>query len=675
MRKTASHFETLLATFESLLRYVNRRVDIIQGEVELDTEEGIISGQLVARHVWSHPEIIDDYLREKGGQLPHACLEVAAGFKDALYGGLYLERIDADSALIVHESGAYRVCQPWEGFFEAYRHAPLELRGALVPCGEVIVAIPPLVVLGDGDDNILELMHEDLDRLGNSKPTSSAREFVRNVRSWRARGGRNGTDAGEPRDINALGKGFHRGPLAGMGDEERARVLRAYRADSGWHAKLDQGILDMFSVDADIIPETLEEALLLLDDEWLVDVACGLEIEDLPRRASKHELVRLICKDLAEHPLDMDIPLTWCLDEQFELIGRLLDTNPIVLDNLPPDAGHPCPMAPFVFLVRAGKYLAWMPPEIRAQISRSAYESARRTRERLADVQAVARGLATMCGVITVSDVYERYRKAVTRPLDRQRFDRALAELETHGFRDDYALWRHNGTDYVISVELADESAPAHVTRECFADHIIDGAAYGVPEDTAVVGIDEQDAEAFSRLVAQARKRLERIRLSLLCLDRHLPPHDLLPGMLEDTPVEALMRTDPIRAIRSFVDAHIPDGENDYTFADTFARAIVISTVLLSDNYNATIDLIRLYQMQHCDGTGYSDTLGRLVTNAYNALPRWELNGWSLEENTQRITGRKRFFNPNGTAMELSDDDPCPCGSAKPYGSCCGRVT
>jgi hypothetical protein len=86
------------------------------------------------------------------------------------------------------------------------------------------------------------------------------------------------------------------------------------------------------------------------------------------------------------------------------------------------------------------------------------------------------------------------------------------------------------------------------------------------------------------------------------------------------------------------------------------------------------MDVIRLYNMQDCDGTGYSDTLGRLVTNAYNSLPRWEPNGWSLEENTQCITGRKRFFNPDGTARTVSSDDPCPCGSGKPYESCCGSV-
>ena len=80
-----------------------------------------------------------------------------------------------------------------------------------------------------------------------------------------------------------------------------------------------------------------------------------------------------------------------------------------------------------------------------------------------------------------------------------------------------------------------------------------------------------------------------------------------------------------------------------------------------------------LVLMEGCEGTDYSDTLGRLVTNAYNALPRWDLNGWSLEENTERITGKRRFFNADGTAMTLADSDPCPCGSGTPYGACGGH--
>ena len=30
-------------------------------------------------------------------------------------------------------------------------------------------------------------------------------------------------------------------------------------------------------------------------------------------------------------------------------------------------------------------------------------------------------------------------------------------------------------------------------------------------------------------------------------------------------------------------------------------------------------------------------------------------------------------FNEDGTVKLVNDDDPCPCGSGKPYGRCCGN--
>ena len=134
------------------------------------------------------------------------------------------------------------------------------------------------------------------------------------------------------------------------------------------------------------------------------------------------------------------------------------------------------------------------------------------------------------------------------------------------------------------------------------------------------------------------------------------------------------MQRAPLKALRSFVDAHVPDDQDDYEFGDLFVRSVVVSAVLMAESYSDTMDIIRLYGMENCDGTGYSDTLGRLVTNAYNALPRWELNGWSLEENTERITGRRRFFNEDGTMRSIGDSEPCPCGSGKTYGTCCGHL-
>ena len=56
--------------------------------------------------------------------------------------------------------------------------------------------------------------------------------------------------------------------------------------------------------------------------------------------------------------------------------------------------------------------------------------------------------------------------------------------------------------------------------------------------------------------------------------------------------------------------------------------------------FDDVLDVVRLFGMHHCEGEGYPHTLGRLVTDVFNMLPRWDLNGWSLAENTARVTGR-----------------------------------
>ena len=127
--------------------------------------------------------------------------------------------------------------------------------------------------------------------------------------------------------------------------------------------------------------------------------------------------------------------------------------------------------------------------------------------------------------------------------------------------------------------------------------------------------------------------------------------------MLTCRPVEALLETERLCDLRAYIDEHVPDGEDDLSFADIFARSVIISSLIMGESYEETLDIIRVYGMQHCEGTEFSDTMGRLVTNAFNTLPRPVLSGHSLEERTRLITGRKRLYNPDGTVVEVPDDE------------------
>ena len=61
-----------------------------------------------------------------------------------------------------------------------------------------------------------------------------------------------------------------------------------------------------------------------------------------------------------------------------------------------------------------------------------------------------------------------------------------------------------------------------------------------------------------------------------------------------------------------------------------------------------------------------------LFMNLANAYPNWPNSGWSADELAERATGKKIFYNEDGSPMKDGRNDPCPCGSGKKYKKCCG---
>lgn len=675
MSQETCNLNSLTTTLDALLRFVNQRCHVVREARDMSREEEQSRNELLERYLWEHRELIADYVQANPDHLPVDMLQIARDLTGTLYGTLYLEHCEDSRATFLHETGVYHVVLPTDSLASRLPEGLLELRGALAPYQGRIVLIPPLSFMGRVGHEALNCLHARLARAGTDRPTHSGDVLAHRAKVWHAQRTAKNARA-TPLPIDALGQGYHRGVLAGLNPEQRKQACQEHASQLARESGLCDRVVEAVRLDVDSFPITLEDALETLDTDWLNSIACQLGDETPTSDFSRKQAVQWICSHVANRTDLAESALMWCLDEQFKLIGLLLDTNPLPLEQLDPVVvQHLYPIVPYVFILREGATtLAWMPPEVRALITHETYETAMDVRKRLDEVRGSARMLATMCGVVSVSDVYERYRRLSEKPLDRRHFERALEELQTCDMRDDYALWRHHSVDYVISTEISDESAPARVTRECYADHVVDPKATGFPTNPLVVGLSEQDEHTFMRKVAQREEELERERVSLLMHDRKMAPPRLDAAMLAERPIETLMNYPQLQALRSFVDAHVPDGEDDYEFADVFVRSVVASVVLMAESYNDTMDLIRLYQMEHCDGTEYSDTLGRLVTNAYNELPRWELNGWSLEQCTERLTGKRRFYNPDGTVRAIDDDDPCPCGSGKRYASCCGHL-
>lgn len=676
-----THQQDLLGTtLDSLLRYVNQRHHVVRDIDPDDEDERHVGLHLVSRFLWRHRELIEEFVRENPDRLSASHLAIASGFADAIYGTFFLEGShEGQMATLAHAAGVYTVWHPSELPASLPCDAPLEVRGAIAPFLGRIVSIPPLVVMGEAPDSLLRQLHEDLDRHGLARPITSARDFVGRADLWNREQERTRAEEDARRAQAAsplVGVGFHRGALAGLSGDERREARIAHRDLEARRTGSYRISLDARSLEADDFPVTLEDGLRLLDDDWIADIAHGLDGEIDTERLSRKELVRLVCHRMPRDRTQRDLSLLWCTDEQIELVRRLMHTNPLPLDDLPASVvDNLYPMIPYVFILSdGGRHVAWMPPEIRTLVSWANLADYLDARRQLDTIRACASTLATICGIISVDDVYGRYRRLAGSPLDREQFDLALAELETCDSRDGYALWTHRGTDYVISVELSDVSAAARVARESYPDHIVDAGAPSGRHAPTLVRLSVEDEGEFARLMARRQEQLRQARIDLLASRDDLPPHDIPQGVLSSRPIDALVETRALSQLRAFVDHHVPDDQDEYEFPDTFARAVAVSSVLMEEPYNETMGLIGLFGMERCEGTDFSDTLGRLVTNAYNALPRWQLNGWSLEENTERMTGRRQFFNDDGTAREVADDEDCPCGSGRPYGRCCGNL-
>lgn len=672
MRFDSHQQKTLAITLDSLLRYVNERYHVVRAEVGEDSHDQALRSQLVARYMWDHLDLIDDFVRENPDNLAKTYLDIAADLSGTLYGTLYLESYSEQEATIVHHTGVYTVASPNETYFGKFFNGPVELRGAIAPFRGIIVPIPPLFVMGNVSATNLVSIHESLSRQGTSNPTDDAEVLAKRARAWRATYNREQSHE-RPLPVQD-GPCYHRGVLSGLGKPERERVLSAHADDLARNSGSFQRIMDTLSIEATSFPTSMEEALLNMDDDWISNTALELGDEPIPPALPTDKLVTWIRKRVQQDKEGLNLALTWCLDEQFDLLCRLMHTNPLPLDELAPSlASHLYPMIPYTFVFRCeGSLKAWMPPEVRELMTEADLEAIRDLRARLHEARMAARGLATMCGIISMAKVYERYRRAVAKPLSRRMFEAALEEYQDCSSRDDFSLWRHLSCDYIVSVEISDASAAARVVRERFAHNVVDNDA--IPGGAQLVELSAEDDDEFLSRLVRVEKELEEARLSLLSSGRPALPPDLPSAMLATTPIRALMELPALEALRSFVEAHIPDGEDDYEFGEQFCRSIVVSATLMCESYNDTMDIIRLYDMQHCEGTDFSDTLGRLVTNAYNALPRWDLNGWSLEQNTERLTGRRRFFNEDGTLKALRDSDLCPCGSGRTYGHCCGNL-
>ena len=183
--------------------------------------------------------------------------------------------------------------------------------------------------------------------------------------------------------------------------------------------------------------------------------------------------------------------------------------------------------------------------------------------------------------------------------------------------------------------------------------------------------------DPFHQMMGRARndlarelERLEDYKRELVENQSNMPMKPLSRTLLENDPLQELLDDPNVVRLRAFIDERIPDGKDDYTFADDVVREVVLVSVELGSLHEAYLTAAGM-GLENCCAD--EDRLSVMVTNAFNAMPSWENHGWSPQELYEQVTGRKLFYNDDGSPMKIGADDPCPCNSGKKYRDCCGR--
>ena len=272
------------------------------------------------------------------------------------------------------------------------------------------------------------------------------------------------------------------------------------------------------------------------------------------------------------------------------------------------------------------------------------------------------------CGVVRVDDAYAQYCSLVSDVVDRQEFDEIIAS-QALSPEVDFGVWKYGGADYVVHYTLTpDFVAQEHVRHQ-------HDAVRGILQnrETGEFALEVDGPAAAGRATVDLPTELqwlEQYKQELVESQGNLPMRPLSRSLLENDVIGELLDDPNAVRLRNFLDERIPDGQSDLTFADEVVHEMVLSSIE-SGSLQALFAYAMDLGLEGCSSD--PDRLTVLITNLFNAMPSWENNGWSPQELYEQLTGRKLFYNADGSVMKVGADEPCPCGSGKKYRECCGK--
>ena len=576
-----------LRVFDSLVAWVAERYGLMQASIE--SSISLIWGDDAI------PTIIDDYVAANPRGLPESELDLARMWKVSLTGSFSAARL-GEETVFCYGGYAFSVCGIDVEIDSLTMYYPTMLQTTIVPYFDRLIAAGSLasIDVALGPESEMEIEQEAIELRDNGRLIRTPEEFVRVVPLAKER--QLEIDAAmfahqTELEMNAdeLSEGQHVGVLAKMSWEDRQHAVEDFKA----HAASMRYVSLLTAIGGNLrygqIAYTLEDLFLEHTKDTLIRIAAKRDAPGNLASISKKQLVALV---VDTEQLDSAYIIDRCLLEgacrSVEDIKRLVDAGGVLYINkesIDQIEDVPFPVYPYIQLYDCfDRIAAVMPREVSSALEDVDWEAELNR----------AREIERAIELITL---YVNYRGCV-------QVDEMFDEIEE----------LHNGpidtTEYMHFILQRMESP---------------NSSFGIYTDT------DREVYFIHPLLETEIEQTPNGKLIESLVRRQ---YGFLPRFVDSMqPMDDLLReiskVDAYRELVSYLDAHVPDGANEFLFANTIAEGVVM---LLRHSFNINY-LFNLFEMS---GLYPSEAQGRrlvqLASELSRYVPQWRLNGWSEAE-------------------------------------------
>ncbi len=673
---------------DGLIVFANKRLDLVENlSYPFIDKESEMKASFVCDEVWRHPEVIEEYVRQNPHGRKRADLETIESWKDALTSRFILVRFIDDSPVLLSEAGLFAVAGMDEDQSKHLAQCPDSVVTTLLPFEGLIISDG--LMYGDNvlfTEADLEYISDAMAEYAPQGVVASAEEFSALVGPFKKRLREMELDelmtgieleARQMRDGEQLPDGYHRGVLADVPEEDRAQTLKEHLSDgmAAVSARIVRDVVSVQAIEHEPISSLAEYLDVFFKRGEIMRLCKTLGLSGYGHM-KKVELIPLYVQTLVDDPITLSRVLQEVEERSFANFRKLVESGgrweaPLSdYDALT----LPDPLFPYSLQFRVGDRLVTLvPDELKPVLDKAFIEDVSWRRERVQLVLNCAEAMVEYYGFLIFGDAYELYQSVVVNAVSEREFFNILMIASEEGFcsftmdppkdygegRDDYLCY-YSLTEWYIRQDLETKCAAAK--RQYLAE------CKGEPDEAMLKKWDEEydkktqeeyeALDAYRRRIVEVRSRMERKPLPASAVEGSIFP--------------LLLQLPAVKQLRDFYDAHVPDGEDDYLYADRMVEELICFSF---DGGNIDYYLEEVQAQGRNDCAEDPELLLRLIENAWSAFPSWELNGWSSQELVERMSGRKVFYNARGAIAHPSPSDTCPCGSGKPYGECHGGQT